>query len=118
MNLKINSPCRSSFSNFQINHFQIAIIIMIETIRLIIEGKVQGVFYRQSTRKKAMELGIKGTVRNLENGDVEIIATGTSQQLEQLTQWCRQGPPRASVTKVCSTPLSLQSFTNFIIIDS
>ena len=89
-----------------------------QTVKLIVEGKVQGVFYRQSTKKKAKELGVAGTVKNLINGDVEIIATGTPEQLDQLIQWCHQGPSKASVTKVSSTPLSLQSFTNFIIIDS
>ena len=86
------------------------------TIRLIVEGKVQGVFYRQSTREKAAELGVTGTVKNLPDGTVEIIATGTPDQLEQLTQWCNHGPPRAVVTKVSSTPLPLQPFRNFIII--
>ena len=89
---------------------------MPETTRLVIAGKVQGVFYRQSTREKAQELGITGTVKNLPDGNVEIIATGTAEQLQQLTRWCNQGPPRAVVTKVSSTPLPLQSFKNFIII--
>lgn len=89
---------------------------MLVTIRLIVEGKVQGVFYRQSTREKAISIGIKGTVKNLSDGNVEIIATGTAEQLEQLIQWCNQGPPRAVVTKVSSTPLPLQPFTDFIII--
>ena len=91
---------------------------MIETIRLVIEGKVQGVFYRQSTREKATELGVTGTVKNLSDGNVEIIATGTTRQLEQLTQWCNQGPPRAVVNRIISTPLPLQTFNNFIIIGS
>ncbi|MBS1577110.1 MAG: acylphosphatase [Bacteroidetes bacterium] len=89
---------------------------MLQTVRLIVEGKVQGVFYRQSTREKAMIMGIKGTVKNLADGNVEIIATGTEEQLEQLAHWCHQGPPRSIVTKVSSTPLPLQPFSNFIII--
>ena len=91
---------------------------MAETIRLIVEGKVQGVFYRQSAKEKADKLGITGTVRNLKNGDVEIIATGAAGQLEQLIQWCNQGPPRAVVTNITSTPLTLQTFHNFIILRS
>ncbi|MEJ0106024.1 MAG: acylphosphatase [Bacteroidota bacterium] len=89
---------------------------MPETIKLIVEGKVQGVFYRHSTKEKATELGITGTVRNLKNGNVEIIATGTAEQLAQLTQWCYHGPPHAIVNNISSTPLSLQTFNNFIII--
>ncbi len=82
----------------------------------MVEGKVQGVFYRQSTREKAIALGITGTVKNLPDGNVEVIATGTQEQLKQLAHWCNQGPPRAVVTKVNSTTLPLQSFKNFIII--
>jgi acylphosphatase len=89
---------------------------MLQTIRLVVEGKVQGVFYRQSTREKATELGITGTVRNREDGHVEIIATGTPEQLEQFTRWCNQGPPRAVVNRIQSSPLPLQAFKNFIII--
>jgi len=89
---------------------------MPETVKLIVEGKVQGVFYRQSTREKAVALGLTGTVKNLPDGHVEIIATGTAEQLQQLKQWCNLGPPRAVVTKVSSTPLPLQPFKNFLII--
>jgi acylphosphatase len=88
---------------------------MAETICMIIEGKVQGVFFRQSTRQKAIELGITGTVRNLKDGSVEIMATGTPEQLRQITQWCNHGPPRAVVTNIKSTPLPLQPFNNFIV---
>ena len=62
------------------------------------------------------ELGITRTVKNLKNGNVEIIATGTAEQLEQLTQWCNHGPPHAVVNNIKSTPLPLQPFNNFIII--
>jgi acylphosphatase len=88
---------------------------MIETICLHIEGKVQGVFYRQSAKEQAVKLGITGTVRNLKDGSVEIVATGTSEQLQQLTQWCNHGPPKAVVTNIKSTPLPLQPFDNFIV---
>ncbi len=91
---------------------------MLQTIRLIVKGKVQGVFYRQSTKEKANAFGINGTVKNLADGNVEILATGNAEQLQQFTQWCNQGPPRAVVTEIVSTPLPLQPFTNFIIIRS
>jgi len=91
---------------------------MAETIRLIVEGEVQGVFYRRSAKEKADKLGITGTVRNLKDGKVEIIATGSSLQLEQFIQWCNQGPPRAVVTNITATPLTLQPFHNFIILRS
>ena len=91
---------------------------MAETIRIIVEGKVQGVFYRQSAKDKADKIGISGAVRNLKDGKVEIIATGSSAQLEQFIQWCNQGPPRAVVTNITTTPLTLQPFHNFIILRS
>lgn len=88
---------------------------MLITYSIIVSGKVQGVFYRQSTREKARTIGITGTVENLSNGEVKIIATGTKEQLETLIQWCRQGPPKAIVTTVEITELPLQSFTQFSI---
>ena len=87
-----------------------------QTIRIKIEGEVQGVFYRQSTQEKALKLGIKGTVRNCEDDSVEIIATGAKEQLEKLISWCWKGPPKATVTNVTMQELSLQPFNNFSII--
>ena len=89
---------------------------MLQSLQVIVQGKVQGVYYRQSTREKATELGITGTVKNLANGDVEIIATGTDSALIQFTGWCKEGPPRAVVTGVIITPLSLHSFNGFLIL--
>ena len=87
-----------------------------QTIKIKIEGEVQGVFFRQSTQEKAVQLGIKGTVRNCDDETVEIVATGTKEQLDQLVAWCRQGPPRANVINVTTQELSLQQFYNFSII--
>ncbi|HMG67730.1 MAG TPA: acylphosphatase [Chitinophagaceae bacterium] len=87
-----------------------------KTVRIIIKGFVQGVFYRQSTLKKAEELGIKGTVRNCEDETVEIIAMGTKEQIDALISWCWQGPPRSKVSNVTVQELSLQPFNNFSII--
>lgn len=68
--------------------------------RILIKGKVQGVFYRANTVNKAKELNLKGTVRNLPNGDVEIIAQGLKDNLEKLREWCWQGPEFARVDDV------------------
>jgi acylphosphatase len=86
------------------------------TIRIKIEGRVQGVFYRQSAQEKAMSLDIKGTVKNCEDDTVEIIATGAKKQLDELVRWCWQGPPRAKVTNVTTQELSLQQFNYFSIL--
>ena len=88
---------------------------MLVTYSIIVSGKVQGVFYRQSTREKTTTIGITGTVENLSSGQVKIIATGTREQIETLVQWCKQGPPKAIVTAVEITELPLQPFDHFSI---
>ena len=87
-----------------------------QTLRIKVEGRVQGVFFRQSTQEKANQLGIKGTVKNCDDDSVEIIATGTKDQLDKLAAWCREGPPKANVASVTTQELSLQQFYNFSII--
>ena len=67
---------------------------------LIISGNVQGVFYRASCQDVAVKYGLKGWVKNLPNGQVEVLAQGNKQQIEQLIEWCKKGPPHADVTDV------------------
>ena len=88
---------------------------MVQTISITVSGIVQGVFYRQSTKEKALELGISGFVKNLPDGSVYIVATGASDQLDQLVAWCRQGPSRAKVTAVNVEQETPQVFTGFAI---
>ena len=85
------------------------------TISITVSGKVQGVYYRQSTKGMAVALDITGKVKNLPDGSVYIIATGTSEQLDKLAIWCKQGPARASVTDLIILELPLQSFSKFSI---
>ena len=70
------------------------------TIHLIIQGKVQGVFFRATAKDIAISLGLTGWVKNTREGDVEIMASGEAESLEKFTQWCRQGPSQAKVTNV------------------
>ena len=86
-----------------------------QTVSIIISGKVQGVFFRQSTKEKADSLGITGRVKNLRDGNVSIIATGMPAQLNKLTDWCRQGPPGATVTNILIDELPVQLFSSFSI---
>lgn len=86
-----------------------------QTVAITVKGKVQGVFYRQSTRETATRLGLTGEVKNLRNGDVYIIATGTAGQLEQLAAWCHTGPSRAVVSDVIVEDMPLQAFTSFSV---
>lgn len=75
-----------------------------ETWRLIVSGRVQGVFYRASAQKRARELGLRGWVRNQSDGRVEALACGPADRLEAFADWCRSGPPRARVTDVVIGP--------------
>jgi acylphosphatase len=84
-----------------------------KTFSIIISGKVQGVFYRQSTKEKAVQLGIKGKVMNLDDGNVQVIATGDEEKLEQLIAWCRQGPPRAVIENIDVKEVPLEAFEGF-----
>jgi len=65
-----------------------------------IKGRVQGVWFRDSTRSEALRLGITGYAKNLPNGDVEVLAEGDVSALEQLCQWLHEGPPLAKVSSV------------------
>jgi len=68
--------------------------------RLFISGVVQGVSYRASTQEQARRRGIVGWVKNLEDGRVEALAQGSKDQMTELLEWCRKGPPAAKVEKV------------------
>jgi acylphosphatase len=72
-------------------------------VRLIIEGRVQGVFFRESTRKQAVRIGVFGWVRNRPEGTVEVVAEGQEEMVRKLVEWCHQGPPAARVTRVRET---------------
>lgn len=69
-------------------------------LHLLITGRVQGVFYRQSTTQVATDLGLRGWVRNLPDGRVEVLAEGSQAALEQLLAFCHEGPPAALVEQV------------------
>jgi acylphosphatase len=69
-------------------------------IRAIASGQVQGVSYRMYTRQKARQLGVTGYVRNLRNGDVEIVAAGEDEAVDELIKWASSGSPSAVVSDV------------------
>ena len=87
-----------------------------KTVRLIIKGKVQGVFYRATAKDIADGLGIKGWIKNLPDRNVEIKATATEETLQKFIDWCKQGPRKASVEEVTVEELSLEEFKGFKII--
>ena len=69
-------------------------------VKVTISGRVQGVFYRASTRDKADELGVTGYVKNLANGDVEAVFRADPETVEQMIQWCYKGSPASAVQSV------------------
>ncbi|HNP21671.1 MAG TPA: acylphosphatase [Panacibacter sp.] len=89
---------------------------MMQTISIKVSGKVQGVFYRQSTKEKALSLGIKGHVQNMPDGSVYIVATAEQDALVQLLQYCYKGPSGARVTNIETAVMELQLFDGFVII--
>ena len=66
-------------------------------IRCLVSGRVQGVWFRASTRDRALQLGLAGRALNLPDGRVEVIACGPEEALEALQAWLRRGPPQARV---------------------
>ncbi len=65
-----------------------------------ISGLVQGVFFRSNTERMALNLGLKGWVRNLRDGRVEAVFEGKRDKVTEMLQWCKMGPPNAKVIDV------------------
>jgi acylphosphatase len=81
--------------------------------RFIVRGRVQGVFFRASTRNRARELGLTGRARNLPDGSVEVLACGEQGNVAALEKWLWQGPPAAHVTAVESEIVTIPPPSNF-----
>ncbi|WP_211305530.1 acylphosphatase [Helicobacter anseris] len=90
--------------------------MMKQTMHIVISGIVQGVGYRKFTKSKADELGIKGSVRNLENFSVEIYANGEFEILESFISILKIGPQRAVVEEVETSIVSKIDFKDFSIL--
>lgn len=71
-----------------------------QNVHIVIKGKVQGVLFRQHTKKIAVELGLNGFVRNLDDGTVEVQAEGDDNKINKLIVWCKKGPPAARVSSI------------------
>lgn len=83
---------------------------------IIISGKVQGVFFRATTKAVADQLGIKGTARNRPDGTVFIEAEGDDFSMELFLEFCHKGSDRAVVEKVDVTEGEIKNFRNFEIV--
>jgi len=84
-------------------------------MRCYVSGRVQGVFFRASTRDRARQLGLTGQASNLPDGRVEVIASGPEAALAALRRWLRDGPSQAGVTRLECEPCAEKSFQGFEI---
>jgi acylphosphatase len=71
-----------------------------KTQRLLILGRVQGVWFRESMRREAERLGVAGWVRNTPDGGVEAVVQGPAEAVDALIEWARRGPPQARVDHI------------------
>ena len=78
----------------------------------MIDGRVQGVFYRASTQKEAQRLGLSGWVRNQIGGQVEAVACGTAEQLATFEVWLHHGPPMAHVDSIEIINMAVEQVTH------
>lgn len=81
--------------------------------RVIVEGRVQGVFFRAETQKAARALGVRGWVRNLPDGRVEAVFEGESAAVARAVEWARHGPERALVTGIETVAEKPEGLTGF-----
>ena len=82
-------------------------------VRCIVSGRVQGVFFRASTREQALQLRISGYARNQADGTVEVLACGEQESVDQLRVWLTKGPVYAEVSTVTCEPVAQQNPSGF-----
>ena len=89
---------------------------MKKSIRLFLTGSVQGVFFRQFIKDNADKNSIKGYVRNLEDGRLEVFLEGDNEKVENMKAICERGPKHAHIRNVEEKPESFQGFKEFKIL--
>jgi len=89
---------------------------MIKHLDITVKGKVQGISYRVSTKAVADQLGVRGFVKNADNGDVLIAAEAENSMLEMFLDWCKEGPQYAEVTSVETHEGELKNYRNFEVV--
>ena len=85
-------------------------------INIKVTGKVQGVFFRASTKAVADQMGIKGLVKNEKDGSVYIEAEGDAAMLEMFLEWCKEGPEKAVVENVDVEDGEVKNYRNFEVV--
>lgn len=82
---------------------------------ILVTGRVQGVFYRKSTVDNAINLDLRGSVKNLPSGEVSIEVFGKLEAVEELIEWCKQGPPLSNVIDVSVEEIPFRESQSFKI---
>jgi acylphosphatase len=88
----------------------------VESKRVIVSGRVQGVFFRDTCRRVALAAGVRGWVRNRPDGTVEALFEGDGDAVEQMVAWAHTGPPKAEVTGVTATSVAPSNPAGFQIV--
>lgn len=83
---------------------------------ITVKGKVHGVFYRGATKAVADQLGVRGTIKNMPNGDVFIEAEADDATLEMFLDWCKEGPEGAEVESIDTHNGELKNYRNFEVL--
>ncbi len=86
------------------------------SLHIKVFGRVQGVFFRMHTREQAIQRSLAGTMRNCQDGSVEVFVSGDPTALKDFTEWCRKGPPAAKVDKLDIHEIPLKNFVGFVIL--
>lgn len=85
-------------------------------VHIVVSGRVQGVNFRNITRRKALELGLRGYAKNTNDGNVEVVAEGNEKKISELIEFVRKGPGIARVTGIEIKHKEPENFKNFEII--
>lgn len=89
---------------------------MKKSVRIYIDGIVQGVFFRRFIKENAEKLNVKGFTRNLENGKIEIFLEGNVDEVKKMIELCKKGPRHAQIKKVEIKPERFQGLKDFKVL--
>lgn len=87
-----------------------------KSIKMTVSGRVQGVFFRASTKAVADQMGIKGFVKNQKDGTVLIHAEGEAIMMDSFIDWCKYGPDDARVDDVAMEDVEVKNYRNFEVL--
>lgn len=87
-----------------------------KSLQIIVTGRVQGVFFRVSTKAVADQMGIKGIIKNLPDGTVYIEAEGNDLMMQDFIDWCNYGPDDARVDDISITEIEFKNYRNFDVL--